>query len=489
MLTLLLLMGCHDHGGDDSTAEGFDERVDVLVIGAGPAGVAAALSAQEAGASVLVLDRSSSAGDGIGYATRLFAAGSAWQAQVGVEDSVDQAAEAWEGLTGVSGYTPSVQAFLQASAPTLEWLSGYGVEILGVAEDGDAGDVARMHQLYSVNARDALLAPLEESLRLQVQVDELVVEDGVAVGARWTDLQTAETGSVGFGAVVVATGGFLRDRPRVDEARPTLAGRRLLFETNPHADGSGLAFLDALSPAYDSLESVGVYVHAIQDPELAEGEALVLGELDDFLIVDEAGARFADEGKSRSFDFFDLLPEGEVFGVLPEIGATAMRVARAPYNSPDPDSPEYYLLPELETLSDEVFVAGTPEELGALAGIDPAGLAATLDEVEALTAAGETDAFGRSFAEAPTYAGEVLWAVRLTPGLAKAFGGVATDLEARLLDGAGQPIPGVFVAGELAGMIPGGGAGAGFAGSVNACYYGGRVAGAGAASRALGAGD
>lgn len=483
----LFLLGALGCTADDKWSDSADtgDHVDVLVIGAGPAGVAAALSAVESGAEVRLLERGAAAGDGISYAGRLFVAGSDQQAAAGVTDSPAQAAEEWEAITGVDGGAASVTAFLEGTAPTLRWLEGYGVEVFKVTADQDGGETSRIHEIHGGDARALLVAALGDAVRLETLVDELVVEEGRVVGARWTDLSSGESGSTRAGAVVVATGGFLRDRARVDEWRPDLADRRLLFETNLHADGSGLEFLDALHPGYEAPEEIGLYVHSIQDPDRAEGEALVLGELDEYLIVDEGGARFADEGLARSFDFFGTLPEGEVFAILPDAAAESFSVLRPPYNAADPDVWETWVLPELDTASEDVSVAASASELGALAGFDGEGLQRTLEAVNALVAAGGTDEFGRSFADASAWEDDLLWAVRLTPGLAKGFGGVATELDGHLLDEDGAAIPGIYVVGELAGMIPGGGAGTGFAGSVSACYYGGRVAGAAAAAEAL----
>jgi uncharacterized protein len=65
----------------------------------------------------------------------------------------------------------------------------------------------------------------------------------------------------------------------------------------------------------------------------------------------------------------------------------------------------------------------------------------------------------------------------LRPSLAKNFGGALTDIDAHVLDTDGVPIPGLYAAGELVGMVSGGGAGTGFPGSVGGCYDGGRRAG------------
>lgn len=483
-LLFLSLAACHgtDDTGADSTP--LNEQTDVLVVGAGPAGLAAAVSARAAGAEVTVLDLSETAGDGVVYATRLFGAGTAMQSALGISDSPEAAAAEWASITGVDGDTPSVSAYLDATSETLDWLVDLGFEVANVGPDGDAGETARMHQVYGEGARDALLAACDCTLRLRVQVDSLTVEEGRVTGVRWTDLASGESGATGAGAVVVTTGGYLRDRARVDAYRPALAGRRLLYETNPHAGGSGLDLLDGVGAVTDGPENMGIYVHAIQDPDQAEGEAMVLTALDDQLFVDETGQRFADEGRSRSFDFFDMLPEGEVFALIPEANAEQISAFRPPYNAADPAVTEDYPLTDLPTVSEEVFVDASLEALGAAAGFDGAGAAATVAQVDALIAAGETDEFGRSFAGLPPFEDGLWWAVRLTPGLAKGFGGVATDLDTHPLDANGDPIPGLYVAGELAGMIPGGGAGLGFAGSVSACYYGGRIAGVEAAAEA-----
>ena len=321
-----------------------------------------------------------------------------------------------------------------------------------------------------------------------MEVLQPVVEGGEVVGVTWTDLDTGVSGATHAGAVVLATGGFLRDRDRVDALRPELEGRTLLLETNPEADGGGLSFLDTVGAGSEQPDSFGLYVHAIQDPDFSDGEALVLRALDAALLVDSTGARFIDEGYARSLDLFDALPDDDVYAVFTDALGATMMAARPAYNWADLSSPEWISLTDLTTSSDAVFLESTAGEVAEAAGIDAVGLEATITAVNALIDAGETDSLGRSWAGADRLEDSLWWAVKLTSrtmSRAPRRSGVATDVEAHVLNEDGEMIRGLYAAGEVAGMIPGGGAGDGFSGTVSACYYAGRLAGANAASDAL----
>ena len=78
------------------------------------------------------------------------------------------------------------------------------------------------------------------------------------------------------------------------------------------------------------------------------------------------------------------------------------------------------------------------------------------------------------------------YALPVAVTLAKGFGGIDTDLLGRVLDTDGEPIPGLYAAGELTGMAGGSLVGDyGFTGSLSAVVLGGRLAGGYAAAEAL----
>lgn len=92
----------------------------------------------------------------------------------------------------------------------------------------------------------------------------------------------------------------------------------------------------------------------------------------------------------------------------------------------------------------------TVEELAEKLGIDAGALKATLEEYTGFVAAGEDTAFGRpassltaSFAEGPFYGAEA------KPELHTDHGGVVIDIDTRVLNADGEPIPGLYAAGEV----------------------------------------
>ncbi len=470
-----------DTGGEPLV---LSEQFDVIVVGAGPAGVAAALSAREAGASVLLLDRAEEPGMGLLTGGQAYAAASRWQLERGIEDSLEAAAADWADITGADPAAPGVADFLANSAGTLEWLEGYGLRVDAVRGERDAGLVPRVHDLDWSAIGDArgLYTLFDGELRAGVEVTAPVMEDGAVVGVVWTDVLTGEVGASGAGAVVIATGGFVRDRDEVDRWLPEAAGRRFVFEANYHSDGGGLPFLDAVGAARLAPGQIGVYVHSMQDPDLAEGESILVLGVEHGILVDAAGERFANETLQRSFDLFDALPEGDIYAVLAGAPVGGLLFTRPAYNWTTLGTPEMLYGPNVDAVSDELSYGASLEEVAAAGGIDFAGLQATVDTWNATLAAGGVDPYGRNLAAALALDGETWAVVRLTPGLAKNFGGVSTDADARVLDVGAVPIPGLYAAGEVAGMVIGGGGGDGFSGSVGACYWGGRVAGAEAAA-------
>jgi fumarate reductase flavoprotein subunit len=461
------------------------DSYDVVVVGSGPAGIAAALTARASGASVLLLDRDDVPGWGIVMAGLGFAVGTHWQAERGIEDSVAIAAAEWPDITGASADSGGVMDFLEHSAENLEWLESYGMQVDVVAVDRDAGVVARTHSTgWSYEGEHPLLAAYDGDLRNEVEVTAPVMEDGAVIGVRWTDLATGYDGATKAGAVVIATGGFMRNLDEIERVKPGTLARHPVFETNLQSNGGGLPFLRAVNAGSIAPGNLGVYVHSIQDPWMAEGESLLAIGIESGILVDANGERFIDEGYQKSFDLFNALPEGEVYEVFTDPVAGAVQFSRPGYNWSVSTEREAFRFEEVAPVSEDIFIGGSVEELATFAGINPEGLAQTAEDWNSVIAVHGTDPFGRDLTGAQRLNGTTWYAVRLSPGLAKNFGGVATDLDAEVLDTADVPIPGLYAAGEVVGMILGGGGGDGFTGSMNACYYGGRVAGANAASYA-----
>lgn len=470
--------------GDDTGGEElvFDESTDVIIVGTGPAGLAAAVTATEAGARVVILEQSDEVGRGARSGSRVYGAVTRFQEEVGLEDSLELAAQDWEEETGESGTQPSVATFIAASAGVLDWLAERGAIITAQA---DALGVDRHTHTVTWptggSAIDWVTAGHELDYRLATRVTEPLMQGGRVVGVV---AQTAEgERRYGADAVILATGGFLRDLELVEEHRPELLALDPVFECNPGSTGAGIPFLEAVGADWHQPEQMAVYLHSIRDPRLGESEALLViaGRR---IVVGRDGHRFADESDLGSFDLVPAMPSDGAFMVVAWEDADPARLEPPGYNWAVTGVHEQYTFDEIVAAgSDELWPADTLEDAVAAAGLPPE----TLEEVEDYNdrcATAAPDEFGGTLAPGMALVGPEFAVVELRPGLAKNYGGVRTDVDTRVLDPDGQPIPGLYAAGEVAGMVPGGGTGTGFNGTVTAVWYGGRVAGAKAAEEA-----
>lgn len=461
-------------------------HVEVLVIGAGLAGLSAAETALDAGADVLIIERMDFAGGSGTYAGAWLGVDTQWQEDLGIFDSIAQMEEDWPQITG--GGDPSdpwVQKLFIDSAQTLRWLVDKGAEVLHVVHDSGAGEMSRIHIIS--DAVPPLIESLEDHTWLEIQAESLVMEDGVVIGAMVSDLATGESGWVRATSTIVATGGFALNLERVIEDRPELAGHTLTPEAAATTLGLGLPLWEDMDLEFQNVGNYGVYLHSTVDRRLGfEGEAVLLPWLQNSLIVDMDGNRVGNEEDVQGFQLVDALvqsPGQKLWGVssyaiIEENTGFSLVFGRNQEGEPEPL--DY----------DEMVETGMLEEgadistLASLTGIDAAGLEATMTRYEELTLAGEDTDYGkRPDFLFPMGLGPYV-ASELTPGPAKAFVGVELDLEGRVLDRLGAPIPGLFAAGEAAGMLGSPAVGDGFTGSATAVVLTGLVAGQTAAERA-----
>jgi fumarate reductase flavoprotein subunit len=238
---------------------------------------------------------------------------------------------------------------------------------------------------------------------------------------------------------------------------------------------------------FQNIGNYGVYLHSTVDRRLGnEGEAVLLPWLQGSLIVDMDGNRVGNEENAQGFQLVDALvqsPGQKLWGISASLLVETEAGINLVFDRALEDEPE--ILSYDEMVETSMFLeAADISTLASLAGIDAIGLEATLSRYEELVQAGKDTDHGkrteylRSLGLGPYVASELM------PGPAKAFVGVELDLEGRVLDRLGVPIPGLMAAGEAAGMLGSSAVGDGFTGSATAVVLTGLVAGRTAAERA-----
>ncbi len=472
--------------------DGPEESVDVLVIGSGPAGFAAAWEAREAGASVRVLERDALAGGAGRYSANMWAAGTPYQLTAGMADSPEIALRDWAGLTGGDASDPQIVAFVEQSADVIAWLVDTfdaSVELL----TGPPGQISTSRQhIVTLDAKglgEWYGEWLGDLVRTGATAGPLVrsPECGV-VGATILDDHGDPSTWIRAGAVVVATGGFARDVERMIADRPYLAESGFLFEAAPSSDAGGHALLETEGALDHNPGHYGVYLHATQDwRQGREGEALWSWSFRTGLAVDGAGRRMMDESDLMDFLVVENLRKADghrIVSLWPSSIVSTAIFSVPGYNWTTPGvNEDFDAARAIEGGGLRMY--DTVAEVAKGEGLDPAILQATFDRYETLVAQGKDADFDKPAPHLVPFGRDRIGVVDLWAGAAKAFTGIRTDLESRVLGADGLPIPGLWAAGEVAGMLGTEAVGYGFEGSMTACYHMGRVAGRSTAEAVL----
>lgn len=458
---------------------------DVVVIGAGGAGLTAAIEAAKAGRKVILLEKEGMTGGNSTRATGGMNAGHtpyqdllAFEEGAGVEKTLATAKEKYgEDLKDLiatveqqyadyqkdpKGYFDSVELFMldtlvggqdkndkelvqvlaSQSAPAIEWLKGIGAVMENVGSFGGAS-VKRIHRPVDENnktiAVGSYLVPIltknAEELNIEILYNtpahELIVENGAVTGVR------AGSKSVNYDiaakAVVIATGGFGANADLYTKYRPDLTG---FVTTNaPGATGDGIQFGIAAGAATVDMDQIQIHPTVEQSTSALITEGL---RGDGAILVNANGQRFIDEVGTR-----DVVSAAEIA----QPGSFA------------------WLVIDQKMADASSVIAGyikkgltvTGENVAALAGamnVDAANLEATLTAWNQSVENKKDEAFGRTsfanpLATAPYYA------IKVAPGVHHTMGGLKINPQAQVLSEAGQPIPGLYAAGEVAGGVHG----------------------------------
>jgi fumarate reductase flavoprotein subunit len=424
-----------------------DRDVDVLVAGAGGAGLAAALRAAELGATVAVVEWRDQfrQGNNTSMSTCMIpAGGSRWQAAAGVVDDPDTfLADVVRKTHGTTD--PTIARALVDAAPALvAWLADHvGLELDLVTDFIYPGhSVARCHSVPDRSGRSllaGLLAAVERTPAVQLVVparlaDVALGEDGVEADVTAPD-GTVER--VRAGALVLATGGFGADPALVRELIPEIAEGLYFGGDGCHGDalriGRGLGLDVGYLDAYQGHGSV-----AVPQNVLCTWATVMHGAV----IVNGAGERFGDETVGYS-----------EYGrrVLDQPGHEAWLILDGRIDAACRSFRDYQDL----LAQGGVRWAEDVDELARTTGLPVAALAATLDRAAAAATGAGADAHGRAAVGgvlAPPYG----W-VRITGALFHTQGGLLVDGDARVLR-AGAAVPGLYAAGGAAAGMSGHGA-------------------------------
>ena len=473
----------------DATAEDSTVDADVVVVGAGGAGMTAAITAAAEGKSVVILESQSMVGGNSVRATGGMNAGKTvyqdeneFGESAGVEKTLKTAAEKYadnETITALAktvseqwaayqanptGYFDSVElmeldtmiggkgindpelveTLCANSADAIDWLDEHGITLHNVSSFGGAS-VKRIHRPVNAEGKTVsvgsyMIPLLQENcektgvkMMLDTTATEILTDaNGAAVGVKATGA-SGETVTVNAKAVVLATGGFGANLDMVVKYKPELKG---FMTTNaPGIQGQGIEMAQAIGAATVDMDQIQIH------PTVEANTAALITEGlrgDGAVLINEEGQRFIDEVGTR-----DVVSAAEIA----QTGSYSWLVV-------DQAMADASSVIQGYIKKGYTVTGATYEELGKAMGVDAAAFAETMEKWNGYVEAKNDPDFGRtSFANplntAPYYA------VKVTAGVHHTMGGLKINANTEVLNEKGEVIPGLFAAGEVTGGVHG----------------------------------
>ena len=475
----------------DKTANGetVSYDADVVVIGAGGAGMTAAMTAADAGQKVVILEsqamvggNSARATGGMNAAKTVYQDENEFDQAAGVEKTLATAAEKYadnETITALAktvseqwaayqanptGYFDSVElmeldtmvggkginnpelvkTLCEGTADAIDWLDENGITLHNVSSFGGAS-VKRIHRPVNEEGKvvsvGAYMIPLLQEncekrgidIVLNTTVDTILTDaNGAAVGVSGTD-KDGNTVVVNAKSVILATGGFGANLDMVTQYKPELAG---FMTTNAAgAQGQGIEMATAIGAGTVDMDQIQIH------PTVEANTAALITEGlrgDGAILVNANGERFIDEVGTR-----DVVSAAEIA---------------------QPGSYSWLIVDQAMVDASSVIqgyikkgytkTGTTYEELAKELDVDPATFANTMETWNGYVEAKNDPDFGRTSFANPLNNGPY-YAIKVTAGVHHTMGGVTINSATEVLKKDGTVIPGLFAAGEVTGGVHG----------------------------------
>lgn len=434
-------------------AEDVTMDADVVVIGAGGAGLAAAVTAHQAGSSVIVVEKMPKVGGNtILSGGALNAVDDGSETALANEDSVElHYTQTYEG-GDKQGDPELVRTFVNNAWDGVEWLQSLGMQFKDGTFTVLGGLWPRAHKPeepvgtgFFKTYNEYIDANENIDVLLNTKATELTTQDGRITGV----IATGETGNTitlnAKNGVVLATGGFSQNiemREQYNTIWATLDDS-IKSTNHPGATGDGILLAQTVNAQLVQMENIQLL--PMGDPNTGSLSGNIEMGVENRIFVNDEGNRFVDEGARRDVMTSALFeqPDAHMWIVL--------------------DSHDYPTGEEVNNFNESVngliaegraFKGETLEELAQQIGVNPENLVAAVEEFNSHVGDKSADAFGRTLYKEPINEGPFYAAARI-PTVHHTMGGVKINTDAQVIDVDENIIPGLYAAGEITGGIHG----------------------------------
>ena len=475
----------------EKKAEVTEETADVIVVGAGGAGLSAAVTSAQGGESVIVIEKMPViGGNTVRCASAYNTADPDRQAALPMTDTLKDAVvkaiseepaneehaklmadvkakyeeylasgsetlfdcTEWHALQTYNGgdkvgHVELIRKYTENTLDTLEWMQSLGTPFLDKVSQGAGALWQRTHQV-DAPAGTGLVGPLyDEAVKLNIPIvtemraDELIVEDGRVVGVHAVDAYGSEYRYMAAKGVVIATGGYSNNKEMRQQSNPALTAD-MVSTNQPGATGDGIIMATAIGAATTGMDYVQVYPLATPGTGALQGRARKMSGLDDVIDVNKNGERFVNEDARRD-DFVAAIKQ-QPDAMCYDINDSTIVEEYNSFNE------NVETLVSLGRIYKADTLAGLEEQLGMPAG----SLEKTVAEYNQMVADKNDPVFGRKLFDKPIEVGP-FYATPRAPSIHHTMGGLYINTDAQVMDENGNAIEGLYAAGEVTGGIHG----------------------------------
>jgi len=443
-------------------------ETDVVIIGSGVSGLAAALTLAEGGAKVIVFEKERSIGGTSNFFHGMFAVESEMQRQRYITYSRD---EAFKNIMAYSHWRANprlVRAIVNQSASTISWLQEAGVEFSEATIN--IPDAPRTYHLIkgqgesiikalATRARElgATIVPATPVTQILKAGDHIA---GVIVEENEEDIQVAAK------AVIIASGGYANNKEWIKKYSGFDLDVNLFPIGNVDKMGDGISMAFDVGAAEEGLEILELVRTGPVAPEFAMGSQLESVAVQPDLWINTQGERYCDEGVTfddayvgnanarQNGDYTFSIFDSTIKQSLIEHGTVKAMIMAFP-----PGSRTTELDRELEAAvksgSKEVFEADSVKELAEKIGVEPTVLQSTVDEYNGYCEKGHDDLFAKDPKYLRPIKGPKFYAIKARTIFLGTLGGIKINHRTEVIDKKGNVIPGLYAGGYDAGGMYG----------------------------------
>lgn len=444
---------------------------DVVIVGSGAAGEAAALTAKENGNSVLLLEKGRHTGGSANYSEGIFAVGSYLQKEKGINVSGTDVLKEEVEYSKYKADSRIWRKYVDSSAENVQWLSDEGVVFERVQAMGAGEATWHIYKGFGYGAIHTLepkfLELGGELLTSTSAIDLKINEDNSKVVTIKNEAN-GETEEITAKVVILAAGGYLNNSEMMAEntdydlsrlitvssGKGTGDGLRLGWKVGGRKYGTGMAML------------FGGYLKDPDEPsfKMMASQMNTAAGQQPLLWVNQDGERFVDESVIYNFSYAGnaLYTQNEVYSIL-DTSVIKKMATEGNYmglgvyveRGQVMDKLEDEISSAVEANKPFIFKADTIEELAEKMGVPADNLSATVKRYNSFADQGKDEDFGKD-AEylAPVQEGPY-YGFKLNIGAFCTMGGLKVDVNNEVEDENGKTIPGLYATGNDAAGLTG----------------------------------